>query len=130
MRPAALLQDRDGLTHLSAVLEIAHQHHRIGQIARIDRRLHLHTDQAMLRTDQERCNTGLAKVGQQLVQLDEALTRMGTIDARLLRVAEMRIIMGMDIATIALALDLSEPTVKRDWQRSKAFLQEALGAPG
>lgn len=67
---------------------------------------------------------------EQLVQLDEALTRMGTIDARLLRVAEMRIIMGMDIATIALALDLSEPTVKRDWQRSKAFLQEALGAPG
>jgi len=67
---------------------------------------------------------------EQLLQLDEALTCLGTVDARLLRVAEMRIIMGMDIATIALALNLSEPTIKRDWQRTKAYLQEALGAPG
>jgi RNA polymerase sigma factor (TIGR02999 family) len=67
---------------------------------------------------------------EQLLQLDEVLTRMGQIDARLVRIAEMRIIMGMDIATIALALDLSEPTIKRDWQRAKAYLQEALGAPG
>src|SRR6478752_7108387 len=49
---------------------------------------------------------------EQLLQLDEALTCLGTVDARLLRVAEMRIIMGMDIATIALALNLSEPTIK------------------
>lgn len=67
---------------------------------------------------------------EQLVQLDEVLTRMGKIDARLLRVAEMRIIMGMDIATIAVVLELSEPTIKRDWQRAKAYLQETLGAPG
>ncbi len=64
---------------------------------------------------------------EQLVALDEALTRLGNIDARLVRVAEMRVIMGMEVTEIAAALDISEPTVKRDWQRAKAYLHEALG---
>jgi RNA polymerase sigma factor (TIGR02999 family) len=64
---------------------------------------------------------------EQLVALDEALERLGGIDARLAHVAEMRVIMGMDVHDMALALGLSEPTVKRDWQKAKAFLFEALG---
>ena len=65
---------------------------------------------------------------EQLVALDEAMERLGTIDARLLRVAEMRVIMGMDVGDMASALGVSEPTIKRDWQRAKAYLYEALGA--
>ena len=64
---------------------------------------------------------------EQLVALDEALQRLGAIDARLLRVAELRIVMGMEIADVALALEVSEPTVKRDWQRAKAYLYDAIG---
>ena len=67
---------------------------------------------------------------EQLVALDEALTRLGGIDARLLQVAEMRIIMGLDVPSVARALELSEPTIKRDWQRAKAFLHEILGSCG
>lgn len=66
---------------------------------------------------------------EQLVALDEALSRLGNLDARLMRVAEMRIIMGMEVAEIAGALGVSEPTIKRDWQKAKAYLHEALGAP-
>jgi RNA polymerase sigma factor (TIGR02999 family) len=66
---------------------------------------------------------------EQLVALDDALTRLGTVDDRLMRVAEMRVIMGMEVSEVALALAVSEPTVKRDWQRAKAFLHEALGVP-
>ena len=65
---------------------------------------------------------------EQLVALDDALTRLGLVDERLMRVAEMRVIMGMQVAEIADALGISEPTVKRDWQRAKAYLYEALGA--
>jgi RNA polymerase sigma factor (TIGR02999 family) len=65
---------------------------------------------------------------EQLVALDEALERLGKLDARLLRVAEMRVILGMEIADIARALHVSEPTIKRAWQRAKAFLSDALGA--
>jgi RNA polymerase sigma factor (TIGR02999 family) len=64
---------------------------------------------------------------EQLVALDEALERLGNVDARLMRVAEMRVIMGMEIRDVALALGVSEPTIKRDWQRAKAYLLEALG---
>ena len=66
---------------------------------------------------------------EQLVALDEALSRLGNLDARLMRVAEMRIIMGMEIAEMAGALAVSEPTIKRDWQKAKAYLLEALGSP-
>ena len=69
----------------------------------------------------------LAGTPEQLVALDEALTRLGAVDDRLMRVAEMRIVMGLEVAEIAAALNVSEPTVKRDWQRAKAFLHEALG---
>ena len=64
---------------------------------------------------------------EQLVALDEALERLGQIDARLLRVAEMRVIMGMEVSDMASALGLSEPTIKRDWQRAKAYIYEQLG---
>ena len=64
---------------------------------------------------------------EQLVALDDALTRLGGVDARLMKVAEMRVIMGMEVAEVAEALGVSEPTIKRDWQRAKAYLHEALG---
>jgi RNA polymerase sigma factor (TIGR02999 family) len=64
---------------------------------------------------------------EQLVALDDALSRLGDVDARLMHVAEMRVIMGMDVAEIADALQISGPTVKRDWQKAKAYLHEALG---
>jgi len=64
---------------------------------------------------------------EQLVALDDALSRLGDVDARLMHVAEMRVIMGMDVAEIGTALGISAPTVKRDWQRAKAYLYEALG---
>lgn len=65
---------------------------------------------------------------EQVLALNEALERLGRIDARLLQVAEMRAVMGMPVDEVAAALKLSEPTVKRDWQRAKAFLQDALGS--
>ena len=69
----------------------------------------------------------LAGTPEQLVALDDALTRLGSVEPRLMRVAELRVIMGLEVAEVALALGISEPTVKRDWQRAKAYLHEALG---
>ena len=66
---------------------------------------------------------------EQLLALNEALERLGQLDARLLRVAEMRAVLGMEVAEIAEALKVSEPTVKRDWQRAKAFLHTVLNVP-
>lgn len=69
----------------------------------------------------------LAGTPEQLVALDDALNRLAALDERLVRVAELRVVMGLEVAEIAEALGVSEPTVKRDWQRAKAFLHEILG---
>lgn len=61
-----------------------------------------------------------------LLALDQALERLGRADARLLQVAEMRAVLGLEVSEIALALGVSEPTVKRDWRRAKAFLAHLL----
>jgi RNA polymerase sigma factor (TIGR02999 family) len=70
----------------------------------------------------------LAGTPEQLVALDDALTRLGDMDDRVMRVAEMRVIMGMEVTEVAEALGVSEPTIKRDWQRARAYLLEALGS--
>ncbi len=64
---------------------------------------------------------------EQLIALDDALARLGAAEPRLMQVAELRVVMGMQVSEIADALGVSEPTVKRDWQRARAFLHEALG---
>jgi RNA polymerase sigma factor (TIGR02999 family) len=64
---------------------------------------------------------------EQMLALNRALEDLGRIDERLVRVAEMRAVLGMEVAEVAAALAVSEPTVKRDWQRAKAFLYDALG---
>ena len=69
----------------------------------------------------------LAGTPEQLIALDDALARLGAADPRLMQVAELRVVMGMQVNEIADALGISEPTVKRDWQRAKAFLHDALG---
>jgi RNA polymerase sigma factor (TIGR02999 family) len=63
---------------------------------------------------------------EQWLQLEEALQRLGELDARLLQVAELRALMGLEVREVAELLGVSEPTVKRDWQRAKAFLAGLL----
>jgi RNA polymerase sigma factor (TIGR02999 family) len=61
-----------------------------------------------------------------VIAIDEALARLETLDARQARVVEMRFFAGLELDEIAVALDVSERTVKRDWQKARAFLYHAL----
>lgn len=67
---------------------------------------------------------------EQVLMLNQALERLGHIDARLLQVAEMRAVLGLEVAEVAQAMGISEPTVKRAWQRARAFIYESLGRSG
>jgi RNA polymerase sigma factor (TIGR02999 family) len=62
-----------------------------------------------------------------LLAMDEALTALEHLDARQARVVELRFFAGLELAEIAVMLDTSERTVKRDWQKARAFLHTALG---
>lgn len=64
-----------------------------------------------------------------LVHLDAALSKLGSMDERLERVVELRFFCGMEIKEIAEVIGMSEPTVKRDLRAAKAFLGAELGAP-
>jgi RNA polymerase sigma factor (TIGR02999 family) len=61
-----------------------------------------------------------------LLALDEALTKLGAFDERKARVVEMRAFGGMSVEDTALALGVSEPTIKRDMRFAQAWLRREL----
>ena len=63
-----------------------------------------------------------------LVALDEALTRLEGIDARASRVVELRFFTGLSEHETAEALDISISTLKRDWTFARAWLFDQLNS--
>jgi RNA polymerase sigma factor (TIGR02999 family) len=59
-------------------------------------------------------------------RLNEALEVLRGIDERGFRVVELRYFAGMTEDDIAAELEISVPTVKRDWRKARAFLFEQL----
>jgi RNA polymerase sigma factor (TIGR02999 family) len=64
-----------------------------------------------------------------LVALDQALSRLSEIDSHLATLVELRCFGGLRTDEIAAELDISERTVKRDWQKARAFLLMFLDPP-
>lgn len=62
----------------------------------------------------------------ELLDLDEALTRLTAVSERQGRVVECRFYGGMSIAETAVALGISERTVKSDWAVARAWLFREL----
>ena len=61
-----------------------------------------------------------------LVELDDALTRLERLDARLARVVECRFFAGLTESETASALGIGLRTVKRDWVRARSWLYQDL----
>ena len=61
-----------------------------------------------------------------LVALDEALTRLAAIDPQQSQIVELRFFSGLSVEEAAKVLDVSERTVKRDWNVAKAWLRREL----
>lgn len=64
-----------------------------------------------------------------VLQVNEALEILAQVDARLVRVVEMRYFAGMSESDIAAALGVTERTVRRDWQKARLLLFTALQEP-
>lgn len=65
----------------------------------------------------------------ELVALDDALERLSCLNPRLTQVVECRFFGGMTEEETALALGVTDRTVRRDWVKAKGWLAAAL-APG
>ena len=61
-----------------------------------------------------------------LVALDEALTNLAVIDPRKAQTVELRYFGGMTIEETAEALEVSTPTVERDWHMAKIWLHREI----
>jgi RNA polymerase sigma factor (TIGR02999 family) len=62
----------------------------------------------------------------ELEALGDALDTLARVDERAHWVVEMRYFGGMEIEEIADVLEISPATVKRDWQKARAFLLHSL----
>jgi RNA polymerase sigma factor (TIGR02999 family) len=58
----------------------------------------------------------------ELLALDEALEQLQELDPRLVQTVELRFFGGLSVEETADTLGVSPRTVKRDWQRARAFL--------
>lgn len=63
---------------------------------------------------------------ERVLDLDAALKALEESNPRQARVVECRFFAGLSVEETAQALDVSEPTVKRDWRFARAWLAEAL----
>lgn len=61
-----------------------------------------------------------------LVELDELLTELATLNPRHAKIIEMRYFAGMTVEETAAALDVSVSTVKGDWRMAKAWLTSRM----
>ncbi len=61
-----------------------------------------------------------------IVALDEALMRLGTLDARKSQIIELRFFGGLSEAETGDVLGVSARTVRRDWRLARAWLQREL----
>jgi len=63
---------------------------------------------------------------QEILMIDDALTKLAEWDARQAKVVELRFFAGLSIEETANALGVAERTVKRDWTLARAWLSTVL----
>ena len=61
-----------------------------------------------------------------ILRVHEALEELAAIDVRMAQVVEMRYFAGLSEPEIALALEISQRTVRRDWEKARLLLSRVL----
>jgi RNA polymerase sigma factor (TIGR02999 family) len=63
---------------------------------------------------------------EEILRIHEALDDLAKYDPRLVQVVEMRYFSGMTEKDVAEALGLSDRTIRRDWEKARLLLAQAL----
>ena len=113
-------------THYLALASRAMRHFIIDYLRR---KLSLKREGTRVHVPIEHCNQAAATASpDQAIEIGRCLERLAREDPRKARVVEMLVFAGMGFAEIARQLDVSEKTVRRDWQFCRAWLCSALDA--
>ena len=81
------------------------------------------------RTDMEHVEPVIEPPAEDLLALDEALAQLEQADERKGRIVMLRFFAGLTAEETAAALDISVPTVEREWRFSRVFLYSRLSEP-
>ena len=112
-------------THYLALASRAMRHFIIDYLRK---KLSLKREGTRVRIPLEDCTQPATSANpDQAIEIDRCLERLAQEDPRKARVVEMLVFAGMSFAEIARQLDVSEKTVRRDWQFCRAWLCSALG---
>lgn len=65
---------------------------------------------------------------EEVVAIDEVLTRLSAMDEEQGRIVELRFFAGLNVEETAEAMGLSPSTVKREWRLAKAWLDRELAS--
>lgn len=68
----------------------------------------------------------IENAAQELIDIDEALSRLQAVDPRLAQIVEWRFFGGMTEDEVGKALGVTPRTIRRDWLKAKAFLHLEL----
>lgn len=63
---------------------------------------------------------------EEVLRVHDALDDLAQVDPRLVQVVEMRYFAGMTEADIATALGVTDRTIRRDWEKARLLLAQAL----
>ncbi len=119
-------------------LTVEDHHHLVALAARAMRHVLVDTARARLAAKRgggapvEELDSKIAgsdALAEEMLSIDRALERLEALDERLARLVEWRYFGGMTDRELAAALTCNERTVRRDWQKARAFLVRELG-PG
>jgi RNA polymerase sigma factor (TIGR02999 family) len=78
------------------------------------------------RVDLDSTNLAVDEQSEEILALNEALSRLAQLDERLARIVELRFFGGLSVEEVAKVMDMSERTVKRDWRKARAILFQAI----
>ncbi|MGH9667863.1 MAG: ECF-type sigma factor [Bryobacteraceae bacterium] len=73
-----------------------------------------------------RAGAGANTGERQILRVHEAISELTRYDARMAQVVEMRYFGGLTETEIASALEVTDRTVRRDWEKARLWLSEAL----
>ena len=65
--------------------------------------------------------------GEEVLAIDQALRRLSELDRRKSKIVELRYFGGLGIEEVAQVVAVSTGTVKREWEKARAWLRRELG---
>jgi len=80
----------------------------------------------LIRADIDEINPAGPVVDEQILAVHEALDELGKVDARKAELVKLRYFVGMTITEASEILGISEPTAKRWWRYSRAWLYREI----